>query len=59
MKKKMIIAGALCLVVLIVVVVLLLLNRKNSGVATLTMDINPSIEIKLKMYLLGLLQWYL
>ena len=48
MKKKMIIAGALCLVVLIVVVVLLLLNRKNSGVATLTMDINPSIEIKLK-----------
>ena len=48
MKKKMMIAGALCLVVLIVVVVLLLLNRKNSGVATLTMDINPSIEIKLK-----------
>ncbi len=48
MKKKMLIPVVICLVLLIIFIVLVLVKTDKKEITTITLDINPSIEIKLE-----------
>ena len=48
MKKKMLIPVVICLVLLIIFIVLVLVKTDKKDVTTITLDINPSVEIKLE-----------
>ncbi len=48
MKKKMLIPVVICLVLLIIFIVLVLVKTDKKDITTITLDINPSVEIKLE-----------